>query len=190
MKFYMLGITIATDVICVFDPDYMVHVCVRCSRNHSLLHSMPVCTGMQPSRLTNACVSHKLLTQWLDWCNDSGDGRYSSDDYGGTKTINVCIRFIKCNPCTERLHLVLFHHSVLKLGEVLGKLVLIEKYWALIYFSNKSFYPPSGSFRHHFNLENKQKKKVTQTLSLIEPNLANHVWTSWLFFHFLSSHQQ
>lgn len=34
------------------------------------------------------------------------------------------------------MHLVLFHHSVLKVGEVLGKHMLIEKYWRLIFQTN------------------------------------------------------
>lgn len=70
----------------------------------------------------------------------------------------ICIRFIKRSPRTERLHLVLFHHFVLNLGEVLGKHVLIENYWTLIYLSNKSFYPPSSFSRHHSDAGNKQKK--------------------------------
>lgn len=151
MEIYMLGITITTVI-------YKIH------EKRSRLHGAFVWDVEQiiacflcvlPSGLTNVCVSYKLLTQWLDWCNDSSDVKHSSDDYSVTKTINVCIRFIKCNPCTEGLHLVL--HSVLRFAEVLGKLVLIERYWTVIYFSNKSFNPPSGSFRHHSNLENKQK---------------------------------
>lgn len=122
---------------CVFcltkswDPDTMWCIWVKCS---TFIEYVSVCTRMLPLWLTNVCVSHKLQTQWLDWCNNSSNGKYSSGDCSGAETINVCVRFIKCNPCTERLHLVLFHHSVFKLGEVLCKHV--------IYFSNKSPPPP------------------------------------------------
>lgn len=166
----------------------MMHVCKRWRESFFI-----VCVWVWVHRyaacLINVCVSHKLQSQWLDWCNDSSNGKYSSGDCRRPKTINVCIRFIKWNPCTKRLHLVLFHHSVLKLGEVLSKHMLIENHWTLIYLSNKSFYPPSVSFRHHSNAGNKQqKKKVVQTSSPTEPNPANHVWVSRLFFHFLSTH--
>lgn len=144
------------------DLDTVWCMCVKGGMNHAS-SCVCVCVWVWVHRyaacLINVCVSHKLQSQWLDWCNDSSNGKYSSGDCRRPKTINVCIRFIKWNPCTKRLHLVLFHHSVLKLGEVLSKHMLIENHWTLIYLSNKSFYPPSVSFRHHSNAGNKQQKK-------------------------------
>lgn len=146
-----------------------------------------VCVWVCVYRLTNVCVSHKWQTQRLDWCNDSSNGKYSSSDCSGAKTINVCIRFIKCNPCTERQHLVLFHHSVLKLGEVLDK--LIEKYWTLIFQTN--LFTPHQLPAGITVTQETNKKILAQTLSPTEePNPANHVWVSRLFFHFPSSHQE
>lgn len=148
-----------------------------------------VCMGMQFQFINTVCVSHKLQTQWLDWCNDSSNEKYSSGDCSGSKTINACMRFIKCNPCTEQLHLGLFHHSVLKLGEVLHKHRLIESIGLSSF--KQIFLQPSASVRHRCDPGNRKKNNIAQTLSSTEePNPANHVWVSWLFFHFLSSYQK
>ena len=96
--------------------------------------------------LTDVCASHKLQTQWQDWCNGSSNGKYSSGDRSGAKTINVYMRFIKCNPCTGRLHLVLFHHSVFETWRSARQ---TRADWKVLdsHLSNKSLYPhqlPSG----------------------------------------------
>lgn len=104
----------------------------------------------------------------------------------------ICIRFIKCNPWTERLHQVLFHHFVLKLAEVLGKHVLIENYWTLIHLSNKSFYPPSVFSRHRTDARDKQQQKKKLFKLGFQQNRIQLIMFecpdfSFIFFHLITS---
>lgn len=89
------------------------------------------------------------------------------------------VRFTKCDSCCVPLLFVL-HLSVWKLAEVLSKHMLIEQYWTLIYFSNKSSKLP---FKHDSNSE-------TKSSSPTETNTANRVRASRLFIPSLSSHQE
>lgn len=138
--------------------------------------------------LTDVCVPHKLQTQWLDWCNGSGNGKYSSDDCSGAKTINVYMRFIKCNSCTGRLHLVLFHHCFWNLAKCSANTCWLKGI-GLSSFKQISL-PTSAPIGHHCGWRKQTttttKKRFAQTLSPTEEiNPANHVWVSWLFFHLI-----
>lgn len=142
--------------------------------------TMCVPVGMQ----TLYCLWVTNCRLWLGWCIDNSNGKYSSGDCSGAKTIKVLVRFIKCNLRTEWLRLVLFHHSVLKVGEVLSKHILIERYWGLIFQTNvfTAINFCQASLWQEIN------KQIYSKLSLA--NQANHVWEARLFFHFLSSYQE
>lgn len=144
------------------------------------------------------CPTNYRVSDWIGAMTAVIENTVVVIEGWGSKTINVCIRFIKCNPCTEWLHLVLFRFITLFWSLVkcsantcwLKSIGLSSTFQTNLFTTHQL---PSGIILTRATNKHTHKKSpsaVAQTLSLTEPNPANHVWVSWLFFHFILSHQE
>lgn len=141
--------------------------------------------------LTNVCVSHKLQCQWLDWCNDSSNVKYSSGDCRGGKDYKCMYKVHK----VQSVHRATASSAFSSLCfEAWRSARQTRADWKLLdsHLPFKQIFLPSICFLQASFWCSKQTKQnkteVARTSPPTEPNPANQVWVSRFLFHFLSSH--